>query len=228
MAFSHDAQFSDADCRTGSPPAFFGCSNGNDGRKIGAYGDFGSSFLVDLGMGYVWNKWLSTEISLSYRPGLEFTGESNFNQISSNFEQKVEADVESYSGMLVSVLRPMVLFRQSNWIVEPLLTAGVGFAHNRVDGMEYTFPLTMTTTPGGEHTGFAWTVGAGFSYGISQNVELELLYRYTDLGEVITDVDTMTITRRSNNSVITDSIVINKTETDLEVCELLLSLVWYY
>ena len=33
------------------PPALFGCEDGIDGKSIGAYGDFGSSALLEVAVG---------------------------------------------------------------------------------------------------------------------------------------------------------------------------------
>ncbi len=228
VSWSRDANFSDSDCQSSSPAAFFGCSNGNDGKAIGAYGDFGNSVVLDLGFGYLWNDWLRTELSFSYRPSLEFEGKSNFNQINPGFNQSVRADLKSFSGMLVGVVKPLALLGRKKWRIEPLIKAGLGVAHNSIDSMEYTFPLTATSTPGGDHTGFAWMTGAGFAYKLTDTVELELMYRYSDLGEVNTDVDTMKISRRANNSIINDSIVINKIQSELEVHEILINVIWFF
>ncbi len=228
IALSEDTQFSDADCQSNSPAALFGCSMGNDGRAIGAYGDFGNSIVLDMSIGYFWNEWLRTELSFTYRPGFEFEGKSNFSQIDTDFAQTVEADLQSFSGMLVGVVKPLALFSLEKWTIEPILTAGLGFAHNSIDPMVYTFPSTTTTTPSGDHTDFAWTMGAGFAYALTDNIDVELLYRYSDLGEVRTDVDTITITRRSTNGIINNSIIVDETAADLEVNEILLSVVWYF
>lgn len=228
FAFSEDTRFDDVDCHSDSPAALFGCSSGNDGRAIGAYGDFDSFVVLDLGFGYLCNEWLRAEICLAYRPSFEFDGKSNFDQIDIDFKQNVEADLKSFSGMVVGIVKPLVLLGVKKWVVEPLIIAGVGVSHNKLDSMVYTFPKTSTTTPHGSHTDFAWSVGVGFSYAIAENIDLELLYRYSDLGEVSTDEGAMTITRLSDNSIITDSIIIDKTEADLKVDEILFSVIYYF
>ena len=225
---SDHTRFDDVDCNSNSPAALFGCSSGNNGRAIGAYGDFDSSVVFDLGIGYLCNEWLRTEISLAYRPSFEFDGKSNFDQIDINFKQNVEADLKSFSGMVTGVVKPLALLGVKKWVVEPLIIAGVGVSHNRLDSMVYTFPKTATATPSGSHTDFAWSVGAGFSYAVAENIDLELLYRYSDLGDVSTDAGSMTITRLSDNSIITDSITIGKTEADLKVDEILFSIIYYF
>jgi opacity protein-like surface antigen len=228
VTFSQDTEFTDEDCRSNSPAALFGCSSGNDGNRIGAYGGFGDSELIEMGFGYLWNEWFQTELSLAYRPHFQFDGQSNFNQIDTDFRQTVTADVKNFSGMVVGVIKPLPLFHINDWFVEPLVMAGLGVAHNRIDRMVYTFPRTTTTTPNGNHSDFAWTVGAGFAYALSAGIDLELLYRYSELGKVYTDADTMEIVFTPTDTLLTDSIVINRTEAALNVNEIIVSVVWYF
>lgn len=225
VAFSEDTVFYDADCDSTSPAAFFGCGNGNDGRPLGAYGDYGNSALVNIAVGYEWNSWLRTEASFSYRPELQFSGEGNFRGISTEFTQTATADIHNYSGMFVGVVKPVVLFSDKKWVVEPLISAGMGFSYNRIDSITYLFPKTSTVTPEGGNTSFAWSVGAGLGYEFSKRIGMELMYNYIDLGQVAKDSDTMTVLRRSDNSVITDSIKVGETEAELQCHEVVLSLV---
>lgn len=224
-ALSEDTTFKDADCNSTSPAAFFGCGDGNDGRKLGAYGDYGSSALVNLAVGYEWNSWLRTEASFSYRPDLQFNGDGNFRGISTDFKQTATADIQNYSGMIVGVVKPVAIFSKKKLVIDPLLSAGIGFSYNRIDSITYLFPKTSTITPEGGNTSFAWSVGAGMGYEFSERIGVELMYNYIDLGTIAKDSDTMTVIRRSDNSVITDSIVVGETEAELQCHEIVLSLV---
>jgi len=228
IAFSENATFSDVDCHSVSPAALFGCIPGNDGRPIGAYGDFEKSVALDIGVGYRWNSWLRTEVFFSYRPDFRFDGLSNFAQLEPTVHQGVEGDAQSVSVMVAGMVRPLSLFGAKKWFVDPFVMGGTGMANNRIRPMVFTFPDTETITPNGSHTGFAWTVGGGFSFELGKNVELEIIYRYTDLGQVETDVGTMNILNRSTGEIINNSITINGTKADLTVNETLLSIVWFF
>lgn len=227
-SFSADTTFSDVDCHSVSPAALFGCIPGNDGRPIGAYGDFGKAVALDVGVGYRWNEWFRSEVFFSYRPDFRFDGLSNFAQLEPAVHQGVRADAESTSLMVAGIVRPTSLFGAGKWSLDPFVMAGMGMARNRIDSMVFTFPDTQTVTPNGSYSGFAWTVGGGFSYELGRNVELEIVYRYTDLGQVKTDVGTMNILNRSTGEIINDSITINGTKADLTVHEALLSIVWFF
>lgn len=228
IALSQDTQFADTDCSSTSPAALFGCGQGNDGRAIGVYGDFSNSAVWEIGMGYRWSDWLRTEFSLAYRPGFELNGKSNFIQLSPDLSQEVAADVTSLSGLVVCLIKPLTLLGVQEWIVSPIVTAGAGFSHNRIDSMVFTFPETLTITPDGTYTDFSWTVGAGFSYALSATCNIELLYRYVDLGQVRTDEGIMTIVKRSTQTIVNNSIQLAETKADLESNEVMLSVVWYF
>ncbi len=228
IAWSMNSVFSDVDCTSVSPAALFGCITGNDGRPIGAYGDFGNAATVDLGIGYVWSNWLDTELFLSYHPRFHFDGASNFSQLPPTVHQKVGGNVESVSVMVAGVFRPLPLFYGEFRPLDPFVTVGVGMVQNSVDPMVYIFPDTETVTPRGTCTGFAWNVGCGVRYALGRNVKFEILYRYVDLGQVETHVGIMNILDHSTGAVLNNSIIINGTKADLAVHETLLGLVWSF
>lgn len=228
LAFSCDAVFADADCHATSPAALFGCIDGNDGRPIGAYGDFGNSPVLDLAVGYRWNNWFGTEILFSFRSDLPFSGESNFVQLDPSIQQDVSADLCSSSAMVVGVVRPLALLGRETPKLEPVVLAGAGIARNNLDPVVYVFPDTETITPAGRHTGFAWLVGAGFERRLLPQLTVAFSWRYVDLGQVETDIGTMTILDRATGNVINNSITIGGTMADLTVNEISISLVWQF
>ncbi len=226
--FSENTTFFDVDCHSVSPVPLFGCVTGNDGRPIGAYGDFGNSTVLDIGIGCRWNPWLRTEVTFSYRPNFRFNGRSNFSQLDPSVLQLVYADARSFSLMFTGVVRPLALFGREKWLFTPFLTAGMGVAQNKINSMVYTFPDTETITPDGKDTGFAWSAGAGFSYNLNRNLELDIEVRHSNLGQVSTDAGLMNIIDRSTGDVVNNSIVINGTKADLKTNEVLVSIVWFF
>ncbi|THB75461.1 MAG: porin family protein [Desulfobulbaceae bacterium] len=227
-SFSADTDFSDRDCNSSDPAALFGCGTGNNGKSLGSEGDFGTALPLELGAGYQVNEWLRTELLFTYRAGFAYSGTSNFSQIDRTFQQKVDGDVTNFSGMLNAVFDLSPFFNGNCGKLHPLLLGGIGFSYNEIDSMTYQFPTTSTATPDGSTTQFGWNIGAGAAYEFSDRISLELIYRYSDLGRIETDADKMVITRNSDNSVITDSITIDKTRADFSIHEVLFSVVWYF
>jgi opacity protein-like surface antigen len=227
-SFSRDTAFADKDCQSISPAALFGCGPGNDGSSLGADGDFGNSILVEFGGGYQAYQWLRAEILLAYRPDFSFSGSSNFRQINPSYKQRVTGDASSFSGSFNVIFDVASVMGLSKQKLHPLLLGGIGFSHNRTESMNYHFPTTVTQTPSGSTTEFSWNVGAGVAYDYTESISFECIYRYSDLGTIQTDADTMVITSRSDNSIISDSIVIGKTHADFTAHELLFSVIWYF
>ena len=76
--------------------------------------------------------------------------------------------------------------------ITPYVGAGVGLASNTLSGMtdqgDVTFALTGTGPSGGyfgdgSKTNFAWALMTGLDFNVTQNLKLELGYRYLDLGK---------------------------------------------
>ena len=96
------SRYRDANCNSTEPPALFGCGDGADGRQLGAYGDFDPTAVLDAGLGYRVNDWLRAEALLSWRPTMDFHGQSNFLGAGSN--QPVSGSVSSVAGFGVAYL----------------------------------------------------------------------------------------------------------------------------
>ena len=81
--------------------------------------------------------------------------------------------------------------------------------------MTYAFPnlsATATTTmAGGSSTDLAYLLTAGLSVPLGDRVDLDLAYRYTDLGQVQTESGQATVVRSAG----TRSIAIGGTQADL-------------
>lgn len=227
-SFSRDTTFADKDCESSSPAALFGCGPGNDANPLGADGGFGNSALLEFGGGYQAYQWLRTEILLTYRPDFSFSGSSNFRQINPSYKQRVTGDASSFSGSFSVIFDAASFMGLSKQKFHPLLLGGIGFSHNRIESMNYHFPTTVTKTPSGSTTAISWHVGAGAAYDYSESISFECIYRYSDLGTIETDADTMVITRRSDNAIISDAIVIGTTRADFTAHELLFSVIWYF
>jgi len=113
--------------------------------------------------------------------------------------------------------------------IEPFVVGGIGLAINGTDSMEYRFDnlsaLNIRFSPSGRHIDFAWSVGAGFEYNLTDDIGLQFLYRYSDLGKVVTDVGNYVMT---TDNTFGSEILIDKTEAPLQTNEFLISLTYRY
>jgi opacity protein-like surface antigen len=211
------SRFRDDDCSSTEPPALFGCVQGDDSRQLGARGDFDTTVVLDAALGYRFTPWLRAEALLSWRPSMDFSGQSNFIGAGSN--QPVRGSVSSLAGFGVAYVDLPRLGR-----LQPFLGAGLGVARNRLDSMRYAFPglsaEATTTTPGGSSTDLAYLLTTGLSLPLGDRLDLDLAYRYTDLGEVQTGSGEASVVRASGSR----RIAIGGTKADLRNHGVMLSL----
>ncbi len=182
------ADYSDADPTV--KPDFFGVGPGSDGRRIGAYGDFGRFPLVEAAVGKQILPWLRSEIAVAYRPDMKYRGLANFRGVPG--EQPVSAGADSLSGLANFFLDIAPLFGVNLGGFQPYVGGGLGVAHNRLGEMTYEFPGNpgahkITITPAGQKTDFAFMAAIGTGIALSDRLLLDISYRYTDLGQVHTD-----------------------------------------
>jgi len=210
--------FKDTNCASKQPPALFGCGAGNDGRRLGATGGFDPSLVVEGALGYRFNRWIRAEALLSWQPDLDFKGQSNFRGAAGS-NQPVNGAVSSVAGFGVAYVD---LPRIGG--LRPFLGAGLGVAHNQIDSLNFHFPgigaTASTTTPGGSSSNLAYLLTAGISLPLSARIDLDLAYRFSDLGSVKTSSGHAQVVRPTR----TFSIPIEGTSADLKAHGLLLSL----
>jgi outer membrane immunogenic protein len=65
----------------------------------------------------------------------------------------------------------------------PYVSAGIGAAFNKLETVERTANV-VTERASDKKTDFAWALGVGVNYEITNNLDLDLAYRYMDSGKV--------------------------------------------
>jgi opacity protein-like surface antigen len=149
-----------------------------------------SSTLFDIGIGYQVNNWLRFDVTGEYRGGGHFqTFEQAFSPSSGqDFGDFYRGDVSSLIGLFNGYVDV------GTWYgVTPFVGAGVGFANNRLSGVTDT----GFACPGGgacsgvggyltdgSKTNLAWALMAGLDFNVTQNLKLELGYRFLDYGSL--------------------------------------------
>ena len=207
----------DQRCSSTSPPALFGCGSGDDGRSLGAYGGFDQAPVVDAAIGYRWTSWLRTEALLHWSPQLNVSAQSNFLGAGSN--QPVSASGNGLAGFGV-----LYVDGPSLATVRPFMGAGLGAARTSLSDVTYRFPAissdAVTVTSGGRSTSFAYLLTAGVSIPVSERLDLDLAYRWTDLGTVKTNAGSAKLVRPAGRS----KLAIAGTEIDLQTQAVVASL----
>ena len=207
----------DQRCSSTSPPALFGCGPGDDGRSLGAYGGFDQAPVVDAAIGYRWTSWLRTEALLNWSPQLNVSAQSNF--LGAGPNQPVSSSGNGLAGFGV-----LYVDGPSIATVRPFIGAGLGAARTSLADVTYRFPAissdAVTVTSGGRSTSFAYLLTAGVSIPVSERLDLDLAYRWTDLGTVKTNAGSAKIVRPAGRS----NLEIAGTEIDLQSQAVLASL----
>ena len=196
--WTRDAIFRDRDCSPSSSVAYFGCIAGSDGKRIGAYGDFGKSWAGEVGVGVRAWKAVRLELALAHRPGFGFSGESNFLRTGSH--QTATADITQSALLAMAYLDLAPLLTADLGRFEPFVGLGAGIARNHASKVHYSFPdlpnqPAWTDTKGGTNWDLAWVATAGTAVRIAPRSLIEISYRYSDYGQVKTRSGKMRMAR---------------------------------
>jgi len=201
--WSGATSFRDRDCAATSPPALFGCGAGEDGdRPLGAYGDFGASSAMEVGLGAAFSA-VRLEARLAYRPSLAFTGSANF--LNASRTQPVRGEVRSVAVAIAGALDlPGADLGYSR--LRPFVGASAGLARHEVERVVFRFPAlgggARTEIPGGTNYPFTWTGTAGLAFEIDERITVDAAYRYGNLGEIETEPGQARIVRRGVDTTI--------------------------
>jgi len=153
--------------------------------SISAAGNF------DLGIGYQFNNWFRFDVTGEYRGGSHFQSLYVLNDAGnavgpSQLADFYRGDIASWVGLVNGYID------LGTWYgITPYVGAGVGLARNTLFGMTDQGQVTIGGATGpsggyfsdGSKTDFAWALMTGVDFDVTQNLKLELGYRYLDLGK---------------------------------------------
>jgi opacity protein-like surface antigen len=150
--------------------------------------------IFDFGVGYQVNNWFRADVTGEYRGGSRLRSLFVFSD-PTNVAPKQQMAADFYSGDLSSIVGLVNGYADlGTWNgITPYVGAGVGFARNTLSGLnavsENTVGVGEPTSPGGGYANdhsrwnFAWALMAGLSFDVTQNLKLDLGYRYLDVGK---------------------------------------------
>ncbi len=140
----------------------------------GSLKDVGSSIILGGGVGYRFNPNMRGDVTLGYRPTYKLDASD-----ASSPPTKFKADVKSLSLMANGYYD----FPLTSWT--PYLGAGLGIAQNKVGTVSISDSTGLAATaPGGTKSGLAWAFMAGAGIPLSNNLTLDVGYRFIDLGKL--------------------------------------------
>jgi Opacity protein and related surface antigens len=144
--------------------------------------DFKSGPFFGIGIGAVCHKWLRWDVTGEYRGTStyfaqdSYPGGVGFPPGANEFT----ADIESWVG-----LANLYVDIKSWHGITPFFGAGIGVASIEVNGLKDVNVPNASVFYGADNseTNFAWALYAGLGYAVTENVTLELAYRYLELGD---------------------------------------------
>ncbi len=146
------------------------------------------SGIIDIGVGYQFNNWFRADITAEHR---------DFGHFQTLIAVNEPAELTQFGAFFRGNTSSNLLMANGYvdlgtwWCMTPFLGAGVGWAQNRTYGVtDEGFagsPAGGDAADGGffdngSTNNFAWSLMAGVDFNVTQNLKLELSYRYLDYG----------------------------------------------
>jgi opacity protein-like surface antigen len=179
-----------------------------DGRKFN-YSDndptyqftskqFDPQFISGIGVGYQFNSWFRADLTAEYRFASRMTAHDRYFAP----DPVTPGDFFSGTNVLSSKLSSWVVMANGyvdlgTWNgLTPYLGAGIGYASKHVaagkdTGTQYNIVggvpnggYSYSTFGAGTKSGLAWALMAGVSADVTQNLKLDVGYRYLNLGKI--------------------------------------------
>ncbi len=226
---SDNTTFLDRQCEpAGDTVAYFGCDEGDDGRRIGARGDFGNSDGLELAWGRDFNATWRGEVVLAYQGDFEFDGNANF--IESGQLQPVSGSISQWRAGLNAYLDLAAAFGHENLRAAPYVGLGLGVARNRIATMTYTFPEldgqpALTTVPGTATTGVSWSAMLGTDIRLNDRNVLDVGLTWSDNGDVRTAAGDIEVIRSGD---LLAEVEVGQTRAELQTWGLRIGLRHYF
>lgn len=134
------------------------------------------------GIGYEYNHWLRFDVTGEYRAATAFDGLDSYPGGANDYEGK-----KSEWLFLANAYVDLGTWRG----ITPYVGAGIGASRNTISD----FTDVNIVVPGGaigystenSKWNFAWALHAGVGYEVTENLTLDLAYRYVDLGDAETN-----------------------------------------
>jgi opacity protein-like surface antigen len=159
------------------------------GTSVGTkFLSFDSAPLLSMGAGYQFTSWLRADVTGEYRGSSAFHG-----QQVAKFGWVILPDDYTANKSEWLFLANAYVDLGTWWCVTPYIGAGVGTSRNTISnfvdtGATQVGPTILSTTYGENASkwNLAWALYAGLAYKVAPGLNLELTYRYVNLGTAAT------------------------------------------
>ncbi len=224
--FSEDTLFVDGGRPDSDLPQLYGRADIYTDSRIN------TGMMAHAGAGYRFNSQLRAQVEFNMSHGLSLYGNTNYLHAGESQPASAELDLRQF--LLSGFYDFPSLQHASGLRVRPYLGAGIGVSDYDLKNFVQTFPalqqgadggIALTRLPDGDGQEFVYMLSAGIVVPLTPRAELDLGYRYTDMGEIKTDVGAITIERyRQDGSRRPDfSVSIDETLAELKTHAVLVS-----
>jgi opacity protein-like surface antigen len=135
--------------------------------------------VINIGFGKSFTKYIRADITGSYREFKINNSSALVNNITFISNQKIKS-----SNLMLNGYYDV----SNSSIFTPYLSVGIGAAYNHANSLTTSAPSISYNGnwPDKNTTNFAWQAGGGISAKVNQKFDLDLSYRFLDLGKVKT------------------------------------------
>ena len=144
--------------------------------------------IVGLGAGYQFNSWFRADLTGEWHDGGKWTSQESYDSTGC-VNTGTGRCLDQYSAKINhGVFLANGYADLGTWGgLTPYVGVGLGTAYNSIGGITDTFP-TFPGTPAVSNSAtkwtFAWALMAGMSFDVTQNLKLDVSYRYLNMGSM--------------------------------------------
>lgn len=148
-----------------------------------AYSDLGDSGIIGIGLGYQFNNWFRADATLEYRSSAAYRKGVTYTAFCAN-----PFCLDDYTANVASSVFMLNGYVDlGTWAgVTPYVGAGVGMAYHRMKGLT-DIGAGLGYASDSSKTNFAWALMAGLGYNVTQNLKIDMGYRYINMGTFTTN-----------------------------------------
>ena len=150
------------------------CGLADPGTGSFDFGDLDGAFSLGGGVGYQITNYLRTDLTADYWFSSDFNGQTSG---TCGGAPCVSSDTSSWSAWLL--LANAYADLGTYYGFTPYVGAGIGGAHVSWDDLHNTIDGFTTVHEGSDNWRFAWALMAGTSYCLTDNLKLDVGYRYS-------------------------------------------------
>jgi len=153
--------------------------------------DIKDTFLIGAGIGYQWNNWLRFDFTGEYRADVKFKAVGSYTEFCPSGRC---FDVYDGDHSAIVALLNAYVDLGTWWCLTPFVGLGAGTAYHKTSSLTDIginadgLGASAFGFANVDHTqwNFAWAAHAGVAYNVTNNVKIELSYRYLNMGNVNT------------------------------------------